>query len=170
MHVALKSLPARDSVATDRADVVLILGYTSWSGAVRRGWIHAEDRLTLALMSSDRVGRLLVCNPYRSAAAKLVRTAIGPREAYFPRTEDCHLHEPLRLRRRDRLGVRAIERSYAAYERSVRRKAAGLGLEQPAVITTHPLMAGFGAFDWAGPVTYYANDDLSAFPLLRPWW
>jgi teichuronic acid biosynthesis glycosyltransferase TuaH len=170
MHVALESLPARDPVSTDRADVVLVLGYTSWSGAVRRGWIHAEDRLTLALMQSERVGRLLVCNPYRSVAAKLLRTAIGPREAYFPQTEECHLHEPLRLRRRDPLGVRAIERSYAAYERSVRRKVAAHGLERPAVITTHPLMAGFGRFDWAGPVTYYANDDLSAFPLLRPWW
>jgi glycosyltransferase involved in cell wall biosynthesis len=170
MHVALKTLPARDAVATDRADVVLILGYTSWSGAVRRGWIHAEDRLTLALMHSPRVGRLLVCNPYRSGVSKLLRTALGPRDAYFPQTETCRLHEPLRLRREDPTGVRAIERSCAAYERSVRRRVAGLGLERPAVITTHPLMAGFGRFDWAGPVTYYANDDLRAFPPLSPWW
>jgi glycosyltransferase involved in cell wall biosynthesis len=38
------------------------------------------------------------------------------------------------------------------------------------VITAHPLIAGFGRFDWAGPVTYYANDDLTAHPPLRRWW
>jgi glycosyltransferase involved in cell wall biosynthesis len=170
MNVALKTLPARDPVATDQSDVVLILGYTSWSGAVRRGWIHAEDRLTLALMQSPRVGRLLVCNPYRSGVSKLLRRAIGPRDAYFPASEDCRLHEPLRLRREDPTGLSAIERSCARYERSVRRRISGLGLDHPAVITTHPLMAGFGRFDWAGSVTYYANDDLRAFPPLSPWW
>jgi glycosyltransferase involved in cell wall biosynthesis len=170
MNVALKTLPARQSVATDRADVVLILGYTSWSGAVRRGWIHAEDRLTLALMQSPRVGRLLVCNPYRSGASKLLRAVIGPRDASFPQSATCHLHEPLRLRREDPTALDAIERSCAAYERSVRRRLPRFGLEQPAVITTHPLMAGFGRFDWARSVTYYANDDLRAFPPLSPWW
>jgi teichuronic acid biosynthesis glycosyltransferase TuaH len=41
---------------------------------------------------------------------------------------------------------------------------------RPAIITTHPLLAAFAAFDWAGPVTYYATDDLRAHPPLRPWW
>jgi glycosyltransferase involved in cell wall biosynthesis len=170
MTVVLKTLPTRDPVATDQADVVLILGYTSWSGAVRRGWIHAEDRLTLALLQSPRVGRLLVCNPYRSGLSKLLRTAIGPRDAYFPQSPTRRLHEPLRLRREDPTELGAIERSCTAYERSVRRRLARLGIERPAVITTHPLMAGFGGFDWAESVTYYANDDLRAFPPLRPWW
>ena len=80
------------------------------------------------------------------------------------------LHEPLRLRRTDSTRIAAIERSCRRYERSVRDAAAELGLEAPAVITAHPLMAGFGRFDWAGPVTYYANDDLTAYPPLQPWW
>jgi teichuronic acid biosynthesis glycosyltransferase TuaH len=170
MSVELQLPPTDDPTATAPADVVLVLGYTSWSGAVRRGWIHAEDRLTLALMRSPRVGRLLVCNPYRSALAKLLRTALGPRDEAFPATERCRLHEPLRLRREDPTQLGAIERSCAAYDRGVRRQAARLGLERPAVITTHPLMAGFARLDWAGPVTYYANDDLTAFPPLAPWW
>ena len=37
------------------------------------------------------------------------------------------------------------------------------------MIVTHPLIAGFGDFDWAGPVTYYANDDLTAHPPLARW-
>jgi teichuronic acid biosynthesis glycosyltransferase TuaH len=170
MNVALKTLPTADRVATDQADVVLILGYTSWSGAVRRGWIHAEDRLTLALMQSPRVGRLLVCNPYRSWLPKLLRGVVGPRDAYFPQSGTCRLHEPLRLRREDPTELDAIERSCGAYERSVRRRLARLAMKRPAVITTHPLMAGFGRFEWAGPVTYYANDDLRAFPPLSRWW
>lgn len=170
MKVALEPLPAGDPSAAAPADVVLILGYTSWSGAVGRGFIHAEDRLTVALMRSRRVDSVLVCNPYRSALAKLARIALGQRDAEFPESQRVRLHEPLRLRRRDPTRPGAIARSCAAYERSVETRVRELGLERPAVITTHPLMAGFGGFEWAGPVTYYANDDLTAFPPLRPWW
>jgi teichuronic acid biosynthesis glycosyltransferase TuaH len=156
---------------TDNAhrDVVMILGYTSWAGAERRGRVHAEDRLTLELIDSERVGRLLVCNPYRSLPAKLLRKVFAADDAAFPASETRRLHEPLRARRTDPVSPAAIDRSCAAYERGVQQAAAELGLQRPAVITTHPPIAGFGKFEWAGPVTYYANDDLTAFPPLRPW-
>ena len=67
--------------------------------------VHPEDQLTIALLRSPRVGRLLVCNPFRSAPAKLLRSAVGPRDADFPGTETRRLHEPLRLRRLLRVGV-----------------------------------------------------------------
>jgi glycosyltransferase involved in cell wall biosynthesis len=38
---------------------------------------------------------------------------------------------------------------------------------QPAVITTHPLVAGFAPLEWASSVTYYAYDDLAELPDLR---
>ena len=60
------------------------------------------------------------------------------------------------------LGARtpsALARTIRRYEASVRRAARRLGLERPCVITANPLLAGFGAFDWAGPVTFYAWDD-----------
>jgi teichuronic acid biosynthesis glycosyltransferase TuaH len=41
----------------------------------------------------------------------------------------------------------------------MRRAAGKLRLERPAVITANPFLAGFGVFDWAGPVTFYAWDD-----------
>jgi glycosyltransferase involved in cell wall biosynthesis len=149
-------------------DIVLILGYTSWAGAARRGRVHAEDRLTLELIGSERAGRVLVCNPFRSLPAKLVRSTLGSEEP-FPGSETRWLHEPTRLRRNDPTGTAAIERSCAAYERSARAAAEEFGLHRPAVIVTHPLIAGFGDFGWAGPVTYYANDDLTAFPPLARW-
>ena len=102
-------------------DVVMILGYTSWAGAVRRGRVHPEDRLTLELIDSERVGRLLVCNPFRSLPAKLVRSAAGRASRAVPASEtppaaraDCACAATIRPR------SRAIERSCAAYERSVR--------------------------------------------------
>ncbi len=150
-------------------DVVMILGYTSWAGAARRSRVHAEDRLTLELIDSDRVGRVLVCNPFRSLPAKLVRSALGTDVEPFPASEDRRLHEPTRLRRTDPTGLAAVERSCAAYESSIRAAAERFGLIRPAVISTHPLIAGFGRFDWSGPVTYYANDDLTAFPPLARW-
>jgi glycosyltransferase involved in cell wall biosynthesis len=170
MNVELELVPVGDRTAVSRRDVIMILGYTSWGGAIRRGMIHSEDRLTLELIRASRVPRLLVCNPYRSALAKAARAAIGPHDAPFPETETRHLCEPLRLRRSDPTDVRTIERACAAYERTVRRAAQRLGLKRPAVITSHPLVAGFGRFDWAGPVTYYATDDLRAQEPLSAWW
>jgi glycosyltransferase involved in cell wall biosynthesis len=170
MSVAVQPLPADDPTAFAPRDIVLILGYTSWSGAHRRGLVMPEDRLAVWLTSSPRAGRVLICNPYRSRIAKLVRTVTGPRDEPFPVSETRHLHEPLRLRRHDPTGIRAMERACAAYERSIRRVAERLGLEHPAIITAHPPIAGFGRFDWAGAVTYYTSDDQTACPPMRPWW
>ncbi len=162
---------SRPFVGTESSsDVVMILGYTSWAGAGGRGRVHAEDRLTLSLIDSPRVRRLLVCNPFRSLPAKLLRSAPGSVGEAFPESPSRRLHEPVRLRRTDPTRPAAIGRSCARYERSVREAAAELGLRRPAVIATHPLIAGFCRFDWAGPVTYYANDDLTAFPPLSRWW
>jgi glycosyltransferase involved in cell wall biosynthesis len=159
-----------DAPAEPGRDVMMVLGYTSWAGAVQRHQIHPEDQLTLKLIESPRVGHLLVCNPFRSLPAKLLRPAAGVAETPFPNSSSRYLHEPLRIRRTDSTRIAAIERSCARYERSIRAAAEDIGLLRPAVITAHPLIAGFGQFDWAGPVTYYANDDLTAFPPLSPWW
>jgi teichuronic acid biosynthesis glycosyltransferase TuaH len=98
---------------------------------------------------------MLLVNPYRSVAARLWRS-IRPLYPEPPARERVFVHEPLRLRRKDPQDVR---RMIARYEASVRRAAARLGFERPAVITGNPLLAGFGALEWAGPVTFYAWDD-----------
>ncbi len=148
-------------------DVVFTFFGTTWTRAVQRGFMFSEDRLSGALLEYPGIRRLLVCDPYRSVlgvAADVVRRR--PREP-FPTRPTAHLHKPLRLRRTDPL---APARSVAHYEASVRRAARRFGLERPAVISTHPLVAGFGRFDWAGPVTYYAFDDWSASVPHQPWW
>jgi teichuronic acid biosynthesis glycosyltransferase TuaH len=171
MASSTASLPPRLDAPTDGGrDVLLLLGYTSWAGAIARRQIHPEDQLTVKLIESPRVSRLLVCNPFRSLPARLLRPALSPAEGPFPESASRRLHEPVRLRRTDSTRIAAIERGCARYERSVRAAAEEFGLQRPAVITAHPLIAGFGRFDWAGPVTYYANDDLTAHPPLSRWW
>jgi teichuronic acid biosynthesis glycosyltransferase TuaH len=129
--------------------------------------VMPEDRIAEGLVGHPTVRRLLVCNPYRSVAGKALATARRRPEPEFPTTADRRLLEPLRLRRTDpTLPLRTVAR----YERRVRRAAGRLGLERPAVISTHPLVAGFGGFEWAGSVTYYAWDDWTASVPHRRWW
>ncbi len=43
-------------------------------------------------------------------------------------------------------------------------------MEEPVVITTQPLLAGFADLSWARAVTYYALDDWAAHPVYSRWW
>jgi teichuronic acid biosynthesis glycosyltransferase TuaH len=52
----------------------------------------------------------------------------------------------------------------------MRREAERLHMHRPHVITANPLLAGFGDFAWAGPVTYYVWDNWTASEAHRPWW
>lgn len=150
-----------------RRDVVFTFFGASWSFAVWRGMIMPEDRLAQALLGSDAVRRLLVCNPYRSVAGRVLATAGRRPDAPFPESDTASLYEPLRLRRFDPADA---QRSIVRYEARLRHAARRRGLERPAVITTNPLLAGLGRFDWAGPVTYYAWDDWLASVPHRRWW
>jgi len=151
----LPSTAERARHAAGARDVVCVLYSSSWASAVASGLSFSEARLAAALCGDSRVGRLLLANPYRSVAAKLWRS-LRPRYPDPPRPAHVHVHEPLRGRRADPVGGR---RSILRYEASLRRAASRLGLERPVVITGNPLLAGFGVFDWAGPVTFYAWDD-----------
>jgi teichuronic acid biosynthesis glycosyltransferase TuaH len=141
--------------AARASDVIFVLYSSSWASAVARGLSFSEARLGAALCGDLRVGRLLVVNPYRSVAAKLWRS-LRPRYPDPPQPDHVHVHEPLRARTRDPVDAR---RSTLRYEASLRRAASRLGFKRPAVITANPFLAGFGVFDWAGPVTFYAWDD-----------
>jgi glycosyltransferase involved in cell wall biosynthesis len=151
----------------DARDLVFGFFSVSWAGAVERELIMPEDRLADALTRDPAVRRLLVANPYRSVAGKAAAVVRRRAEAPFPSSATRSLYAPLRLRRTDPVDP---ERTIARYEAGVRRAARRAGLERPAVITAHPLFAGYGAFDWAGPVTYYAWDNWSASEPHRPWW
>lgn len=141
--------------ATGARDVIFVLYSRSWAAAMAEGRSFSEARLAAALPDDPRVSRVLLVNPYRSVAARAWRS-FRPRFPEPPPREQVYVHEPLRVRRTDPVHPRRTTRRYEA---SVRRAGSRLGFERPAVITSNPFLAGFGAFDWAGPVTFYAWDD-----------
>ncbi len=154
--------------ATGRRDAIFTFDDITWQAAQERGMCFPTDRVAMALAEDPRVGRLLICDQPRSAPIKLVKDALGT-PAPFPGDDRVHLHQPLRLRRRDPVSVAGLERSYGRYGRNLRRAAARYGLERPAVITAHPFVAAFAELDWAGPVTLLATDDWAAHPAYRRW-
>jgi len=150
-------------------DVFFSFAYASWGTAVARGMCFSEDRLAETLMQHPAVGRLLVAETPRSLPIKLFRDRVEPPPP-FPADERASLYSPLRLRRADPAGIAANERVFAGWDARARRAAARRGLERPAVITTHPLIAGFAPLEWAASVTFYAYDDLAESPPLRRLW
>lgn len=162
-------LAAAPAVAEDRRDVVFSFAYASWGTAVARGMCFSEDRMVETLMRHPSVRRLIVAETPRSLPVKLTRDLLRP-PPRFPATERASLYSPLRLRRADPAGSAAAERTFRAWDARLRRAVLRRGLERPAVITTHPLIAGFAPLEWAASVTFYAYDDLAASPPLRRLW
>jgi len=150
-------------------DVIFSFAYASWKTAVDRGMCFSEDRLVEALRDDPRVRRLIVAETPRSLPLKLARDVLRP-PPRFPATATASLYSPLRLRRSDPTGIAALERTFGAWDRRLRRVAERAGMRRPALITTHPLIPGFAGLDWCDSVTYYAYDDLAASPPLRRWW
>jgi len=155
-----------------RRDVVFTFSFVTWQAAARRGWFMPEDRLAKALVSHHRVRRVLVCDLMRSLPIKLVRDLLTParERAEFPAGERARLVQPVRLRWRDPTSLGGVRRMAAAYDHALARAVARGGLREPAVITAHPLLAGFAECAWARAVTYYAIDDWAASPTHRRWW
>ncbi|HEX5713923.1 MAG TPA: glycosyltransferase [Solirubrobacterales bacterium] len=140
----------------------------TWAAAQARGMCFPQDQLVLALLDDPEVERLLVCDRPRSAPVKLAKDLVQ-RPVKFARRPDARLWQPLRLRRQDPTSIAGLERTYAAYDRRLRRVAERFGLHEPAIVTSQPLLAGFAELEWAGPVTLFASDDLAAHPDYAPW-
>jgi teichuronic acid biosynthesis glycosyltransferase TuaH len=155
--------------AAPAGDVFFSFAYASWGTAVARGMCFSEDRMVETLLAHPAVRRLVVAETPRSLPVKLARDRLAPPPP-FPGGERASLYAPLRLRRADPTGIGANERAFAGWDARARRAAARAGLERPAVITTHPLIAGFAPLEWASSVTFYAYDDLAeSLPLRRLW-
>jgi glycosyltransferase involved in cell wall biosynthesis len=147
------------------ADVALALFSASWSDIDRRGF--PEDRLAIALNGHPDVRRLLIVDPLRSVLGRVPAMLRGSTEPPIAIRPGGAVRTPLRLRRSDPV---APDRMVRRHESGMRRAAERLGMERPAVITTHPLIAGFGEFSWARSVTYYAWDDWLASVPHERWW
>lgn len=164
--------PPEASPATGRPpqDVIFTFSYVSWQAAQQRGMNFAQDRLLQTLLVHPGVRRLLVAEPFRSLPASLVRRLVRSGPAVPPPGGCATLHSPLRLRRSDPVRIRSIERAYRAYDRRLQRASRRAGLQRPAIITMHPLIAGYAPLGWAESVTFYATDDWAAYPAHRRLW
>ncbi len=156
--------------AYEPRDVIFTYTTSTWHDSVERGMCRGPDRLVGTLLTHPAVRRLLVVNPFRSRVVRVARRATGHREHPFPGGDRAELVQPLRLRRSDPSSVSAVAASYRSYDRHIEQAAARAGLHDPAIITMNPLVAGFAPLAWAGPTTFYANDDWTAHPGYRQWW
>lgn len=151
-------------------DALFTFSIETYNDAVQRGMMRPPDRLLGALMEHQDIGKLLVANPWRSAPARLLRTAVGRADAPFPASARQSLHTPLRLRRADPESLPGLRKTYERLDENLRRAARDFGLHEPAVITTNPLVAGFCPLEWANGVTFYARDDWSVYTPRRQYW
>ena len=155
-----------DAGASGR-DAVFAFAYVSWASAHRRGLRFAQDRLVTRLVGDPAIPRVLVVDPPKAPPGR-IREALRGRPG-FP-LERRWLHVPPSLRRSDPADAGALRRRYVAMGRSVRLAARRHGLREPVFITTNPLVAGFADLRWAGPVTFYATDDWTAYGARRAQW
>jgi teichuronic acid biosynthesis glycosyltransferase TuaH len=148
-------------------NAVFAFAYVSWAAANARGMRFAQDRLAARLAAEPRVPRLVLVDPPKWPPGR-VREALRGRPG-FPLPGRV-VHRPLRPTRGEPVSLPALRRQYAALGRSIGRAAARHGLRRPVVITTNPLVAGLAELDWAGPVTFYATDDWTAYGARRDEW
>lgn len=151
-----------------RSDVIFTFDDITWAAAQQRGMCFPQDRVALALIDDERIRRLLICDQPRSAPIKLAKGLLR-RAAPFPASDRVRHHQPLRLRRRDPVRLKDLERYYASYGRRLERAANRCGMERPVIVTAHPFVAAFAALEWAGPVTLLATDDWAVHPTYQRW-
>ncbi len=140
----------------------------TWAAAQAREMFSPQDQLVLALLDDPELDRVLICDRPRSAPVKLAKDLIDRPLKFNSSLRDGHW-QPLRWRRREPVSIAALERVYRTYDRRLLRVAERHGMERPAVITGQPFVAAFAPLEWAGPVTLFATDDLSAHPDYQRW-
>ena len=155
--------------ATGRArHAILSFDDLTWAAAQAREMFSPQDQLALAMLADPELDRVLICDRPRSAPIKLAKDLIERPLKFNSSLRDGHW-QPLRWRRREPVSIAALERVYRAYDRRLRRVAERHGMVRPAVITGQPFIAAFAPLEWAGPVTLFAVDDLSAHPDYERW-
>jgi glycosyltransferase involved in cell wall biosynthesis len=153
-----------------RRDVVFTFSTDTLADAGRREFSFTSDQALLTICgASDRVGRVIAANPWRSWPAVALRVMTSPREE-ATKVEGVALARPLRFRRHDPTTVPGLRQSYQRYDAILERQVRRLGLDRPAVLTFNPFVAAFCPMPWASSVTYYAQDDWASYPPVRPWW
>lgn len=155
--------------SASRPDVVFAFFRATWTVSSERGAFYAQDRLARAILAPESpFGRVLVAEHARFAPRVWLDRLQGRRVA-FDGGSRARLLSPLRLTRDDASDPRLAELEYRGYSASLARAARRQGLHRPTVITTNPLLAGLGRFDWAANVVHYATDDFIESPHHERW-
>lgn len=152
-------------------DVVFTFSMEMFEDAVNREFCRPPDQTLLALAHDERVGRLLVADPWRSYVASAVRRRgirldtpliVGGRDAVRVR--------PHRLRTDDATDLATVERSYREYGRLLGRALARTGSARAALVTYHPFVAAFCDEPWISEVVYFGQDDWATGEGVRQYW
>jgi teichuronic acid biosynthesis glycosyltransferase TuaH len=147
-------------------DVVFTFSYEMLDDAVGREFCRPPDQTLLALANDERVGQLLVADPWRSyilSGARLRSVRLDERGAVS--TRDIVRVRPHRFRRSDATDLAAVERSYRRYGALLGRalaRARGQRVVEPrsaALVTYHPFIAAFCDAPWISNVVYFGQDD-----------
>jgi teichuronic acid biosynthesis glycosyltransferase TuaH len=173
-----QSAPTRErSASRDGADVVFTFSMEMLEDAVRREFCRPPDQTLLALARDERIGRLLVADPWRSYAAAAARrrslrltgpVTIGGRTVLRVR--------PHRLRRAESTRLRSVARAYGVYGTVLGKALAGArrerkpGAKSAALVTYNPFVAAFCDAPWIRKVVYFGQDDWATGEAVRPWW
>jgi teichuronic acid biosynthesis glycosyltransferase TuaH len=165
------------SASPDGEDVVFTFSMEMFEDAVRREFCRPPDQTLLALARDERIGRLLVADPWRSYVATVARrrplrltgsATVGGRRALRVR--------PHRMRSADSTQSRSVARAYRAYGSVLGRALAGArGERKPraksaALVTYNPFVAAFCDAPWIRKVVYFGQDDWATGEAVRPWW
>lgn len=158
-------------------NVVFTFALESLDDAVRREFCRPADQMLLALTRDDRVGRLLVADPWRSYVLSAARSR--PLRLVEPiSVNGCPVVRvrPHRLRRSDPTRSRAIARSYRTYGRLLGKALARTSADDPirpetaSLVTCHPFVAAYCHAPWIDHVVYFGRDDWATGEVVRPWW
>lgn len=160
-----------------QADVVFTFAYEMLEDAIGREFCRPIDQTLLALARDDRVGKLLVADPWRSFIRSVARgrgvrldepTTVAGRDAIRVR--------PHRLRREDATDLATVERSYVRYAQLLGRVLAesrGERVPSPrsaALVTDHPFVAAFCEAPWISNLVFIGRDDWATGEEVSRWW
>ena len=161
----------------DCEDVVFTFSMEMFEDAVRREFCRPPDQTLLALARDERIGQLLVADPWRSYAATAARrrslrltepVTVGGRTAVRVR--------PHRLRRADSTQSRSVARAYGVYGSVLGKALADArgerkpGAKSAALVTYNPFVAAFCDAPWIRKVVYFGQDDWATGEGVRQWW
>jgi glycosyltransferase involved in cell wall biosynthesis len=137
---------------------------------VRREFCRPPDQAMIALAGSPDVGRLIVCDPWRSGPVDVARgRGIRPVRTLEVGGRRVDRVSPHRWRRADPLDVPSLEVAFRRYARRV-GAAAGLSAAHPAALVAYnPFVAAFAEDEWITRRVYVGRDDFANGPRRKAW-